>query len=87
MESLANVYSNLAFSSDIVSAGNLTHTAKVRKGTSRDFVPPDDASFGHTAATQDEKFFLTLLAGIRKGKLYQTQDTTHNSFTSMSMRW
>ncbi|XP_068729240.1 uncharacterized protein [Montipora capricornis] len=68
MESLANVYSNLAFSSDVVSVGNLTHTAKVRKGTSRDFVPPDDASFGHTAATPRRENFFDSAGWGKEGK-------------------
>ncbi|XP_068682920.1 uncharacterized protein [Montipora foliosa] len=68
MESLANVYSNLAFSSDVVSAGNLTHTAKVRKGTSRDFVPPDDASFDHTAATPRREIFFDSAGWGKEGK-------------------
>ncbi|XP_068729242.1 uncharacterized protein [Montipora capricornis] len=68
MDSLSNVYSNLAFSGDVVSAGNLTHTAKVRKGTSRDFVPPDDASFGHTAATPRREIFFDSAGWGKEGK-------------------
>ncbi|XP_068682786.1 uncharacterized protein [Montipora foliosa] len=68
MDTLANVYSNLAFSSDVVSAGNLTHTAKVRKCTSRDFVPPDDAIFGHTAATPRREIFFDSSGWGKEGK-------------------
>ena len=68
MDTLANVYSNLAFSSDVVSAGNLTHTTKVRKCTSRDFVPPDDASFGHTAATPRREIFFDSAGWGKEGK-------------------
>lgn len=68
MDTLANVYSNLTFSSDEVSAGNLTHTAKVRKCTSRDFVPPDDAIVGHTAATPRREIFFDSAGWGKEGK-------------------
>ena len=68
MESLENVYSNLALRSDVVSAGNLTHTANVRKCASRDFVPLGDTSFGHTAVTPRREIFFDSAGWGKEGK-------------------
>ncbi|XP_068683477.1 uncharacterized protein [Montipora foliosa] len=68
MESLENVYSNLALRSDVDFAGYLTHTANVRKCASRDFVPLGDTSFGHTAVTPRREIFFGSAGWGKEGK-------------------